>query len=183
MAKCKSCARKRRKNTVGALSADKIPTEALLAGVVGALAAKVVDGPLSQIPVAAFQQPIVRDGIKLGLGIVMTMMDNEMIANAGLGMATYTGARIVGSFLPTNLNDNGSVSGVGGLTGIFGSGRYQVGSGPVNIAGARGGQIPYAGSASFESMSGTGGYDDGLVTAPDKIYGMDDEMDEVQAIN
>jgi hypothetical protein len=166
---CTQCAnmKKRNKKVAGVSGFDtaKFNVNKTLYMVLGAVAAKAADGLLKKVPIAAFQDnAILRDAVKVGLGAALQMQDNEMIADLGLGMAAYGGAKIVGSFLPANLND--------AVAGMYGTGVYQNGTGPLNISGYQGG---------FQSLSGTGGYQGGLGTDPDAIIsGMDDDSFDIR---
>lgn len=167
--KCKSCNGRRKQAAVGMLDFDSLNFQNLAMAAVGALAAKMVEPQLQKIPVQAIQEnPVLRDAIKLGAGVVLAAMENEYAQPIGVGMVAYSAANLISSFLPTAQADGARMS------GIYGSGRYQVGSGPVNIAGAS----SYAGTSTFASLSGTGGYDDGMGTSPDAIIsGYDDDME------
>lgn len=120
---CKSCQKKMRRMSrhqnqyeVGAFDASAIPVRAIAMGAAGALVAKLADNPLKMIPVAAFQNnAVVRDATKLGLGVVMTMQGNEDVVNAGVGMAAYAATRVLGSFLPANLQDGAAGASVAGV--------------------------------------------------------------------
>lgn len=120
---CKSCQKKMRRmsrrqnqHEVGAFDTSAIPVRAIAMGAAGALVAKLADNPLKMIPVAAFQNnAVIRDATKLGLGVVMTMQQNEDVVNAGVGMAAYAATRVLGSFLPANLQDNAAGASVAGI--------------------------------------------------------------------
>ena len=164
MAKCKSCSKKAR-YSVGALGMGEIPTRSIMAAAGGAAAAMIVDPMLAKIPVGkdattgetVFQKnPLLRRAIELGLGVVMSAQDNMDVSAAGIGMAAYAAANIIGSFLPANM-----------ISGIAGSGDYQLGSGPYNIYGN---DYNYAVAGAYNRYVGL----DGSETNPMAIYG--DEM-------
>jgi hypothetical protein len=163
MAKCKSCSRK--KSKIGALGMGEVPTRSIMAAAGGAAAAMLVDPLIAKIPVGkdaagenVFQKnPLLRNAIQLGLGIVMSAQDNTDVAAAGIGMSAFAAAKIVGSFLPE-----------GGIFGIHGSGDYQLGSGPYNIYGN---DYNYAVAGNYGNYVGL----DGSETDPMAIYG-DPEM-------
>lgn len=165
---CKSCNGRKKHASVGMVDFDSLNFQSLAMAAVGALAAKMVEPQLQKIPVQAIQEnPVLRDAIKLGAGVVLAAMENEYAQPIGVGMVAYAAANMISSFLPATEETAARMS------GIYGSGRYQVGSGPVNIAGAS-----YAGTSTFASLSGTGGYDDGMGTSPDAIIsGYDDDME------
>lgn len=158
--KRKTTRRRRRRTTkkgmFGVGKAGSIPTNQILAIGAGAVAAKVSDKLMLKIPVKAIQDnPMLRDGIKAGLGIFMAMQKDAMVANAGLGMAGYAIAKAVGGFLPADYND--SISGVG---------RYQLGTGPAMM-----GLGP---QANYSAVSGISAWD-GVGTEPDMLMGYGDE--------
>lgn len=167
--KCEQMARRKRKTTrrrtkrrtpkrgmFGVGKTGSIPTNQILAIGAGAVAAKVSDKLMLKIPVKAIQDnPMLRDGIKAGLGIFMAMQKDAMVANAGLGMAGYAIAKAVGGFLPADYND--SISGVG---------RYQLGTGPAMMG--------LGMQSNYSALSGVSRWD-GVGTEPDMLMGFDDE--------
>lgn len=167
---CKACSmakrmkmRKKSRSGVYGIGRKKmgaIPTQQLLAMGVGALAAKYADLLLVQIPVQMVQDnKQLRDGVKTALGVFMSMQKNEMVANAGLGMAAFGAANLIGSFIPTATIDPDNAT----VRGISGSGRYDIGTGPV--------QMGYLGpQPNYQTVSGINAWD-GIGTEPDMIAG------------
>jgi hypothetical protein len=172
---CKSCARrmagisgykKRRKTTrkrkgmfgVGEMGA--LPTTQLLAVAGGAVLAKIAGPLLQKVPVKMIQdKKYTRDAIKAGLGVVLAMQKNEMVANAGLGMTGFALTELIAGFLPANLTTETPDV----VAGIFGSGRYNLGTGPVQMGAL--GPMP-----SYETVMGINEWD-GVGTEPDMIGG------------
>ena len=173
---CKTCARriaalngygrkkrsKRRKSKgmfgVGNLGA--VPTQQILAITAGALAAKIAGGLLQKVPVKAIQdKKMYRDIIKTGLGVVLAMQKNEMVANAGLGMAGFAATELIAGFLPDSVKTE--TPDVAGLYGVNNS--YQLGSSPIQM-GALG--MP----PQYETVMGIDQWD-GVGTEPDMIAG------------
>ena len=172
---CKSCARrmagisgykKRRKTTrkrkgmfgVGEMGA--LPTTQLLAVAGGAVLAKIAGPLLQKVPVKMIQdKKYTRDAIKAGLGVVLAMQKNELVANAGLGMTGFALTELIAGFLPANLTTETPDV----VAGIFGSGRYNLGTGPVQMGAL--GPMP-----SYETVMGIDQWD-GVGTEPDMIGG------------
>ena len=175
---CRTCARRmacisgykkrksrsrRKKGMFGVGEMGALPTQQLLAVAVGALTAKVA-GPLLQkyVPVKMIQdQKMTRDAIKAGLGVVMAMQKNELVANAGIGMTGFALTELIGGFLPANLTTE--TPDPAPVQGIFGSCRYNLGTGPVNMGAL--GPMP-----SYETVTGIDMWD-GVGTEPDMIGG------------
>ena len=167
---CKACSMAKRMKSrrrvrrgvygIGRTKMGAIPTQQLLAMGVGALAAKYADLLLVQIPVQMVQDnKQLRDGVKTALGVFMSMQKNEMVANAGLGMAAFGAANLLGSFIPAASVDPNNVT----IRGIGGSGRYDIGTGPV--------QMGYLGpQPNYQTVSGINAWD-GIGTEPDMIAG------------
>jgi hypothetical protein len=172
---CKSCARrmagisgykKRRKTTrkrkgmfgVGEMGA--LPTTQLLAVAGGAVLAKIAGPLLQKVPVKMIQdKKYTRDAIKAGLGVVLAMQKNELVANAGLGMTGFALTELIAGFLPANLTTETPDA----VAGIYGSGRYNLGTGPVQMGAL--GPMP-----SYETVMGINEWD-GVGTEPDMIGG------------
>lgn len=172
---CKTCARriaamngygkKRRKKRrsrgmFGVGNVGAIPTQTLLAVSGGALAAKIAGGLLQKVPVKAIQdKKMYRDLIKTGLGVVLAMQKNEMIANAGIGMAGFSITELIAGFLPDGIKTE--TPDVAGLYGV--NNTYQLGSSPVQMGAL--GTPP-----SYETVMGIDAWD-GVGTDPDMIAG------------
>jgi hypothetical protein len=172
---CKSCARrmagisgykKRRKTTrkrkgmfgVGEMGA--LPTTQLLAVAGGAVLAKIAGPLLQKVPVKMIQdKKYTRDAIKAGLGVVLAMQKNELVANAGLGMTGFALTELIAGFLPANLTTETPDA----VAGIYGSGRYNLGTGPVQMGAL--GPMPQ-----YETVMGIDQWD-GVGTEPDMIGG------------
>lgn len=172
---CKTCARRiaamngygrkkrtkrRSKGMFGVGELGKVPTQTLLAVAGGALAAKIAGGLLQKVPVKAIQdKKMYRDLIKAGLGVVLSMQKNEMIANAGLGMTGFALTELIAGYLPENLKTE--TPDIAGLYGV--NNTYQLGSSPVQM-GALG--VP----PQYETVMGIDAWD-GVGTEPDMIAG------------
>ena len=174
---CKTCARRmagisgykkrrkssrKRKGMFGVGNMGALPTTQLLSVFAGALTASIAGPLLQKIPVKMIQdKKLTRDAIKAGLGVVLAMQKNEMVANAGLGMTGYALTELVGGILPANLTTE--TPDVTTVQGIFGSGRYDIGTGPVQMGAL--GPMP-----SYETVMGIDQWD-GVGTEPDMIGG------------
>lgn len=159
---CKICAKmaglinrkkggkRRRKKGSRMFGVGALPVAQLLTMAAGALvAAKFADPLLSKIPVKAIQDnQKIKDGLKTALGIGLTFIKNEYAVNAGLGMAAYGVANLVGGLIPA-------------ISGISGTGAYEIGTGPT-FMGALGQQSNY--------LNGIERWD-GIGTEPDMISG------------
>ena len=171
---CRTCARRmagisgykkrksssrRKKGMFGVGEMGALPTQQLLAVAVGALTAKIAGPLLQKVPVKMIQdKKMTRDAIKAGLGVVLAMQKNELVANAGLGMTGFALTELIGGFLPANLTSE-----TPDIAGIYGSGRYNLGTGPVNMGAL--GPMP-----SYETVTGIDMWD-GVGTEPDMIGG------------
>lgn len=173
---CKTCARRiaalngygrkkrskkrRSKGMFGVGELGKVPTQTLLAVAGGALAAKIAGGLLQKVPVKAIQdKKMYRDIIKAGLGVVLSMQKNEMIANAGLGMTGFALTELIAGYLPESIRtETPDIAGVYGMNNT-----YQLGSSPVQM-GALG--MP----PQYETVMGIDAWD-GVGTEPDMISG------------
>lgn len=173
---CKTCARRiasmngygrkkrkskrRSKGMFGVGNVGAIPTTALLSVAGGALVAKIAGGLLQKVPVKAIQdKKMYRDIIKAGLGVVLSMQKNEMVANAGLGMTGFALTELIAGYLPDSLKTE--TPDVAGLYGV--NNTYQLGSSPIQM-GALG--VP----PSYETVMGIDAWD-GVGTDPDMIAG------------
>lgn len=151
---------RRKKGMFGVGEMGALPTQQLLAVAVGALTAKIAGPLLQKVPVKMIQdKKMTRDAIKAGLGVVLAMQKNELVANAGLGMTGFALTELIGGFLPANLTSETPDV----VQGIYGSGRYNLGTGPVNMGAL--GPMP-----SYETVTGIDMWD-GVGTEPDMIGG------------
>jgi len=172
---CKSCARRmagisgykkrrktsrKRKGMFGVGEMGALPTTQLLAVAGGAVLAKIAGPLLQKVPVKMIQdKKYTRDAIKAGLGVVLAMQKNELVANAGLGMTGFALTELIAGFLPSNLTTETPDA----VAGIYGSGRYNLGTGPVQMGAL--GPMP-----SYETVMGINEWD-GVGTEPDMIGG------------
>jgi hypothetical protein len=145
----KKMGKRRGRKRGGMYGVGAVPVTQLLTMGAGALvAAKFADGLLNKIPVKMIQDnQKVKDGVKAALGVGLTFVKNEYAVNAGLGMAAYAIANLVGGLIPT--------------TPMSGTGRYEIGTGPT-FMGALGQQANY--------LNGIERWD-GIGTEPDMIAG------------
>lgn len=147
----KKMGKRRGRKRGGMYGVGAVPVTQLLSMGAGALvAAKFADGLLNKIPVKMIQDnQKVKDGLKAALGVGLTFVKNEYAVNAGLGMAAYAIANLVGGLIPTE------------EAGVSGTGRYGIGTGPT-FMGSLGQQANY--------LNGINYYD-GIGTEPDMIAG------------
>jgi hypothetical protein len=159
---CKICAKmaglkrrrkggKRGRKRGGMYGVGAVPVTQLLTMAAGALvAAKFADPLLNKIPVKQIQDnQKIKDGLKAALGVGLTFIKNEYAVNAGLGMAAFGIANLIGGLIPTT------------ELGMSGTGSYEIGTGPT-FMGALGPQANY--------LNGIERWD-GIGTEPDMIAG------------
>ena len=137
MAKCKSCKKRQGRAYVGQM--DKIPMELTLGAVGGAMAASKADMVLDKVAFLATNN-MVKQAVKIGLGAFLAMQENSYIQGAGIGLIAYAGTTLINTMLPANLGGGtgaGTASGdtTASTSGVYGSGSYYMGTGPVQMAG------------------------------------------------
>lgn len=103
MASCKSCSTKRRKYSVGKIK--DIPLQDIGLAIASAVATQQVDKMLTEpkdgVPQDNFlaKNPMVKNAIYLGGGMLLSQMKGKMYKSLGTGMSVYGGMELFKSLL------------------------------------------------------------------------------------
>jgi len=130
MAKCKAC----QNQNSGIYGLGDVNITIIAAAAAGALVSKkVAPMVLDRVEFLA-TNPLLKSGIKIGLGVVLAGMEGDAVQGLGIGMAADAAGELIGQYLPMG---DAAVTGVPSSSAIAPQNQYSLGTRPTFNIGAQ----------------------------------------------